>query len=716
MEDMSSTEVELGFDRPLRRKEALSADKLARRGFAQSAVHALGRVSSTAGFVLSVEGAWGSGKTSTLAIMEALLQTQNPKPVIVHFNPWLIGDRDSLLRHFLSKIAAEVKLVDHAGNGKKVARELKTYAKVFDFIKLLPGAEPWASLVKSVLESAGEMTDSVANYKTPDIEVQKKKVEEALKNFGHPVIVFIDDIDRLFPSEVFEMIRIVKAVGDLSNVGYILAWDPEYVAKALKAANVPYSAAYLDKVVQVRLPLPAISLEARGVLINEALARLHPDAEKPYFSNSQDRLSELYFSGLRELLEQPRDFARVFNTIAIIEPILREEVVLADIIGLAALMVKAPCVYKIMCKEPRWFVGALPADQTLFKSNEDLIREGKRSRDAAFDRCSHPSAARKLVHYLFPLTADENKFIMRRVVDANGHLAAPARLLVALQLHVSDADVSFVMARRYLVHADQRSEVLNSLTEQNCLDFLECLGDIFESNAVSGVEDVSRLCLDIARLADLDPFSSRSQNRSGFFLPTARNIVVRTIRQIIKIAAVDQGSSIIEQIIVDRDALSVAMELFNDSYLASKVNDDQPHCAPESKEILARKLSNNILKAAREGQLLSTSSPGFLLWRLSDMKPKECPKVFTAIKALDPSLDRFALAILGHSFDSNKGQSYALPDNLSRIEAYCSLKQLNMHARKRLADPELTLPALAAWRSVVDQKKVYAVDGSYASD
>lgn len=717
MEISKNQKVELGFDRPLNPKDALKADRLGRKSYAQAAVDALEQVSSTAGFVLSVEGAWGSGKTSSLAMIEALLRTKNPEPVIVHFNPWLVGDRDALLRHFLSKIATEVKLADHVGNGKKVARELKAYAKVFDFIKLIPGAEPWSSLVKSVIESAGETVDSVAGYKTPDIEVRKVKVEEALRRFGRPVIVFIDDIDRLFPAEVFEMVRIVKAVGDLPNVGYVLAWDPEYVSDALKAVNVPRSATYLDKVVQVRLPLPAISLEAKGVLINEALARLHPDSDKPYFANDRGRLRELYFSGLRELLEQPRDFARVFNTVSVIEPTLRGEIVLADIVGFAAVMVKAPSVYENMRREPRWFVGPLSADQSLSKNTEELIKEGVPHRDAALNQCAHPRAVRKLVHYLFPLTARaDDEFTMGRVRDVEGHIAAPARLLVALQLHVSGADVSFVLARRYLIHADQRSQIASLLTRQNCLEFLECLGDVAESTATAGVEDIERLCVDIARLADTEPFPARSQDRLSFFRLSAEDVAVRAIRLIAKAAPPDRSALIAERIVVEPKGLTVAMELFLNSYLTDRENGDRLRCLPESKERLTEALAKNILAAANAGSLLTTCNPGFLLWRLSGVAPKECPKVLAEIKSLDPTLDGFALAMLGHSFDSTKGQRYALPDDRSKVEAYCSLKELKMHASKRLADQDLKLPALAAWRAVAEEKCVYGEDGSYVQN
>ncbi len=709
--------MELGFDQPLSYGEALRADKLGRKGYAEAAVQALGRVSSTAGFVLSVEGAWGSGKTSTLAMMEALLRTQRRTPVIVHFNPWLVGDRDALLRHFLSKIAAEVKLADHAADGKRVARELKAYGKVFDFVKLVPGAEPWASLVKTVIESAGETVDSVASYKTPDVESKKEKVADALRRFERPIIVFIDDVDRLFPLEVFEMVRIVKAVGNLPNVGYVLAWDPEYVSEALKAAGVPRSETYLDKVVQVRLPLPAIGLEARGVLINEALARLSADAHSAHFANDRDRLGMLYFSGLREMLEQPRDYARVFNTVAVIEPPLRGEVVLADIVGFATLMVRAPRVYELMRKEPRWFVGRLPGDQGFFTKNEELLKEGAAARDAAFDQCSYPSAVRRLVHRMFPLTAKaDDEFTMGRVLDVEGHIAAPARLLVALQLHVSGGDVSFVLARRYLMHAGQRSQITQSLTHQNCLEFLETLGDVAESTGAAGIGDEEELCLDIARLADTEPFPARSRDRAGFFTLRAQDVAVRAISLVVKATASDRASSVAERIVEEPQGLTVAMELFARSYLVDKDDNEGLRCPSASKVRLARKLAKNMLDAAKAGRLLKSCNPGFLLWRLSGISPEECPKVLAALKAIDPTLDEFALAILSHSFDSTKGQRYSLTDDRSKVEAYCSLKDLKRHATRRLADPALKLPALAAWRAVVEEKSVYGVDGSYASD
>lgn len=255
-------------DQPLQASDAISHDKLQRRGFAAAAVAALQRVSCTTGFVLSIEGTWGSGKTSTLSIMEQLIRRDDADgSIIVHFNPWLVGERNSLLRQFLSTVAAAVELKGLAENAKKVSKELLNYASVFDFVKWVPGAEPWASIVKGVLKSAGKAASGVADQKERDIEGQKNKLEKALGEFDKKIYVFIDDVDRLVPSEVFEMVRIIKAIGHLPNVGYVVAWDPEYVQDALKAAAIPSAENYIDKIVQIRLPIPAISTNARLQLL-----------------------------------------------------------------------------------------------------------------------------------------------------------------------------------------------------------------------------------------------------------------------------------------------------------------------------------------------------------------------------------------------------------------------------------------------------------------
>jgi hypothetical protein len=403
----------------------------------------------------------------------------------------------------------------------------------------------------------------------------------------------------------------------------------------------------------------------------------------------------------------------VFNTVSVIEPTLRGEIVLADIIAFAALMVKATAVYELMRKEPRWFVGLLPGDQGLLKNSEDLLKEGAAQREQAFERCDRPSAVRTLVHRLFSLTARaDGKLMIGRVVDVEGHIAAPARLLVALQMHISGTDVSYVLARRYLLYPAMRAEICQSLSTQSCLEFLEGLGDVIESTRAAGVGDVDRLCLDLALLADSKPFSERSQDSPGLiFRLSPEDVALRAIQTLVKVVAPERAVALAESIVSAPQAVTVAVQVYADTYLAERDGEAVLRCSPGARAKLATALSKNVLAAATEGRLLTTCNPGYVLWRLTEISAERCPEVFAALQLLDPSLAQFAMAILGSGTDSFKGRYYALPDELDKIVAYCSIDTLKLHAVRRLSDPSIQFPSKAAWQSVLDGKKVYAIDG-----
>lgn len=701
------------LDGALKVADALERDKLDRRGFATSVVAALNKVGRESALVVSVEGDWGSGKTSTLAMIEALLLQKETPPVIVHFNPWLVGDRDVLLRLFLSKIATAVKLTDHASDGKKVAKELKAYSHVFDVIKIISGAEPYASFVKSAFAAVGELFGAVSDYKTPDIESRKQKVEKALREFGRPIIVFIDDIDRLFPNEVFEMVRIIKAVGDLPNVGYVLAWDPKYVQKSLECVSVPQSSTYIDKIVQLRMSLPALSIVAKETLINEILGGLAPEALEDYFPDDRTRLSLLYFSGLRELVERPRDVVRIFNVLAAIEPPLRGEITLADIFGLATLMVKAPAVFDLLHKNPRWFVGHLPRDIITKDKSEEIIKRGTEQRDAAYEACGQPDAVRELTEFLFPRAAPaDNRMPGGRARDADGRLASPERLVVALQLSVSQDDVSLVSAKQFLLLPARRADITATLTARNCNAFLQRLGDVADAIADVDPTQVEEICLAIARIVDIGPFPERAKNPEVFSIPPEMT-AVRSIQQVVRTVTPGQATIVAGAVVKDPQAVTVATEIMARSYLErERAADNALQLPPEQKEALALRLGENILLAAQQGRLLRTCNPGPMLWDLARLLPDACPGVLAALREHDQSLDGFALEILRNTFDSTNGASYAVPDDPAVIEAYWLMPELRLHAEDRLRDVTLTYPARAAWRSVVEDKPIYGKDGS----
>lgn len=716
-----SRQVGLRIDRPLRPGSALGADVLGRRLFAGRVTEVLARVTPEAGLVVSIEGAWGCGKTSLLAMVEDLLcgTEEDVRPVVVHFNPWLIGDRDALLRQFLASIAKAVKLADHAKEGKRVAKELKTYAKAFDVLKLIPGAEPWASIVKSVVESVGDASEAAFDYKTPDVEARKQALEQALRKFPRRIVVLIDDLDRLYPAEVYEMVRIIKAVGDLPNVGYVLAWDEKFVSAALEKLQVPFAAAYLDKVVQVRLPVPSLSFTQRVDQMNQGLGRLPSEAHESFFPNGNERHGLVFHHGLSELMEHPRDVVRLFDVVMSIEPDLRGEVHLADLIGLATLMTKAPSVFSLLRRTPQAFVGRRPGMRSMLDKAEDVIKRHQEERVAALDECGNPRAVRELVHCLFPMTAKaDDEFTFDRVVFTEGHLGHPDRLSIALQLSTGQGDVSLTKVRRFLFHPEMREAIAADLNEESCAPFLDCLCSVVDVLGEDVVLDIEELSIAIARLIEGPAFLGRTRNRSEVWLAPAERLALNAIGAVCRRAAPEAAAALAEKLIGDAEALSIAVGVALASYVESEKDGeagDGIRASTESKSRAVSELNRNLERAAASGDIFAKLSPGRVLWFASLLlSPARCKALFRAIQQWDPSLDRFALGLMEGGFDSVKGRYYVIPKEVDRVEKYVPMDALRQHAAERVKDESLGYPARAAWRAVIEGKAVYGKDGSVA--
>lgn len=712
---MTQQYLQVNFDRALSAGSALSSDKLGRLTFVKSLVQTLNQVPGDGSIVISVEGSWGSGKTSVLNMAEEMLLDQRSAPVIVKFNPWLIGDRNSLLREFLSAVAKAVELTDHAKNGSNVAKQLKAYAGAFDLVKLIPGAEPLASIVKGVISAAGDTVGSIAEHKALDIVGQKKQVEDALRKFERTIVVFIDDIDRLFPLEVFEMIRIIKSVGELPSVGYVVAWDRDYVSKALSVTSVPKSEEYLDKIVQIRMALPRLTSSAKEKLVDEAIRAFPVSAVSGTFPEAQERLEMIYFLGLRDVLEQPRDIIRVFNIAGIIGPELRGEVVFADIVGLCTLMIKAPQVYDLLRNNPRIFVGKLPSDRGMIEKSDVLIRQGDTERSQALDNSSSPVAVRRLVNTLFPMTSSEDDSYMFSASEfVKGHIGDPARLQIALQMELAPEDVSLRQVSRFLQYPDSRSKISCGLTSENCFEFIDALGIFAIETGGKFIDDVLKLSVNVAELIDRPPFTTRE--RKSILSARAEQIARSTICKIIKSSAEGANEFISAAIARSESTLTISADILRRSFSDSGRKDDCLVCDKARKEELTTVFAQNVLAAAKANKLSLVVNPGYVLFVCSLLAPNACPEIFNEIRKEDATLDWFAIAMFTKAYDSVKGRSFAIPVDTSSVEAYIPFEKLVEHAKDRLKDIELGNPGRAVWRSIVEGKNIYAVDGSERLD
>ena len=249
-------------------------DRLNREKFADHLAKIITLDPSDDCLTVSLEGEWGYGKTSVVNLVKKATSNLKPKPVIIEYNPWLAGKAEALIQDFLVQFSSQLNIPDRPKEALKVARELLTYSNLFNAMKFIPGVEPWASTVQGVFKVVGGATKKISKLKELDLIGRKNKIKQILTSLNQSIVVIIDDIDRLTPDEAYQIVRLVKAVADFPGTSFLLCFDPEYLAGALEKHGIKKSDQYVDKVIQLRVPLPLITYRDMQKLSDIELANL----------------------------------------------------------------------------------------------------------------------------------------------------------------------------------------------------------------------------------------------------------------------------------------------------------------------------------------------------------------------------------------------------------------------------------------------------------
>lgn len=218
--------------------------------------------------MVSVEGRWGSGKTSLINLILHYLELESPSEAkAIWFSPWLIGDRNALIRTVLDQLAETVAEIElERGDATKdtllrVQNFRKSLAEFVERLRPIEGAatvgsamgDPHSLAIKTGLQGIKALKPSSMR-----LQSLKAKIDKQLVTLNHRIVVIIDDLDRLSPSEITEVFRLVSAVAGFTNVIYVLSFDRPVVAHAVQEClRLSDGDDYLQKIVQLAIHVPA---------------------------------------------------------------------------------------------------------------------------------------------------------------------------------------------------------------------------------------------------------------------------------------------------------------------------------------------------------------------------------------------------------------------------------------------------------------------------
>lgn len=313
-------------------------DILSRRAFAERVAALCSHAGADgASSVIALVGAWGSGKSSVLNLTVAELQHEGG-PTVVEFNPWLLSDIDSLLAGFLTTLNSALPTT----RGDKIREKLSGYARALT---------PWAKMVGVAGLDASAVLEAFG--REDSIDQRRKDLEAELRDLETTVLVVMDDLDRLQPPELLLVFKLIRLVGRLPHVSYLLAYDEHTVIDLLTHTDLAdnrqdRARAYLEKIVQLRLELPPLHHDDQARLIDTGITGLLREFDVTLSLEDTSRLKHAYQACLRHHLTQPRAINRFLADIRAVYPLVGNEVNLTDLILLSFLRTVEPAVYHLL--------------------------------------------------------------------------------------------------------------------------------------------------------------------------------------------------------------------------------------------------------------------------------------------------------------------------------------------------------------------------------
>ena len=355
-------------DKPITR---LPEDQLGRTGFAKRLAEDIGAWEGSDSLVIALYGDWGSGKTSLKNLTLASLAKRRKKIPTVEFSPWQLSGTGSIATAFFEelRIALQPKAGDSSQEATERAKRLSAYAKRLSLgswvAKAFGGLFAASGHVDAGISAAavgeglgqaaevsragGEAIEATAGFEDLPLNLLKNSLADSLRKLQQPLLVVIDDIDRLTTREILDVFQLVKANADFPNVIYLLLFERSIVCKALDQVSDGRGGEFLEKIVQVGYHVPHAS---RGAVQKALFRGLDEHLALPGVDRrwSAERWSELFLDGLSPFF---RNLRHVYRFLSSFDFHVRQfqsgnnfEVNPVDLVGLEALRVFEPNVFE----------------------------------------------------------------------------------------------------------------------------------------------------------------------------------------------------------------------------------------------------------------------------------------------------------------------------------------------------------------------------------
>lgn len=374
--------------------------------FAQSMAKSIRSIEKPVGTAIALNGSWGSGKSSIVNLIRRELESANDQKLAVsEFKCWWYRGEEALALAFLQHL--NVLLNDtFKGKAKKLIPNIAQ--------KLLPigliGSSVMAANPSTAPIGAGlsVMTRRLDKFLKNNNTIEKtfKKLTKILENEERQVLIIIDDIDRLNAEEAIAIFRMIKSIGRLPNVLYLLVFDRILIEEMVLKIYSSEGPHFLEKIIQASFEIPyPLQIDIN----NTVLSYIEQILESPNIKNNQ-RFMNMFYDIVVSYLTTPRDVVKFKNMLSVTWPAIVNQINVTDFIILEITRLYESKLFQNIRTNKLSLCGV----KSKFQRIQGLSRQDTQAPDdllaiylVGVDK-AHLPIARRILKGLFPRVRNEN--------------------------------------------------------------------------------------------------------------------------------------------------------------------------------------------------------------------------------------------------------------------------------------------------------------------
>lgn len=302
-------------------------------------------------FVINVGEEYGYGKTSFFALMhKKLTDIWNDQYISFCYQPWLCENESAMVTELFNRFREELSPYAPQIN-KNIANYIRTLLDNNDNV--------FIHFFRTVFCQSSSMHE------------EREKLKGTIAEFEKPIIVFIDDVDRLQKEELLTLLNLVRDTADFQNVFYIMAADKVHLTNCLEDCGISNPDKYLKKIINYEFVLPANEgvvmtfLQEKLTLVLSKYIEVAEEVNKNVSSIVNHENIGFAFSNIRDVKRILNDY---MLALSVIKRGPEEDIDYKDLFLLTIIKALRPDIYKVLRDHD---------DQLLCLSNDIYILKSK---------------------------------------------------------------------------------------------------------------------------------------------------------------------------------------------------------------------------------------------------------------------------------------------------------------------------------------------------